>query len=473
MNTVFIKNKSCNSGRSSTFILSLLMLFIIEYGFSQNKLLTLDQALQTAEANYPAIKAKMMYTKSAEQNLKETKREYIPALKLSGQINYGTANSVTGTFFPYGIVVPTSGGISGENNYNGVYGAIAMSYLEWAPFSFGQYKAKVNESKIQLDYANADATQEIFYNKISASQAYFNLLVFHELRMAQDNNVKRAEVIKKIVTEVTKNGLRPGVDSSFANAELSRAKLELLDAIKGEYEGQKQLADMMGISYQEFTLDTNLFLNKMPVIKIDQTNQNISNHPLIKLYDTRIQLSQSKEVVILRNYFPKISLLGVTNGRGSGIASNGTYDQSFSSGTSLTQFNYAGAVACTFNIMDYPRMKAELNAEKMKTEATKAEYDEQSIKLKNELLLADEKLKLAIARSKETPIQYASAMDTYKQKLAMYNSGLSTLLDVAQSLYNLNKAEADLAVTYNNVWNALLYKAATTGDINLLLNSTK
>jgi outer membrane protein TolC len=68
------------------------------------------------------------------------------------------------------------------------------------------------------------------------------------------------------------------------------------------------------------------------------------------------------------------------------------------------------------------------------------------------------------------PVQLQAATDAYTQKLSLYNNGLAPLSDLTQALYNLNKAEADLALINNTAWKALLYKAAVKGDVNIILN---
>ena len=49
-------------------------------------------------------------------------------------------------------------------------------------------------------------------------------------------------------------------------------------------------------------------------------------------------------------------------------------------------------------------------------------------------------------------------------------NGLSTLVDVTQALYTLNRAETDRDVAYSNVWQALLLKSAAAGDFGLFIN---
>ena len=64
-------------------------------------------------------------------------------------------------------------------------------------------------------------------------------------------------------------------------------------------------------------------------------------------------------------------------------------------------------------------------------------------------------------------------MDAYVQKSVLYKNGLANIVDVQQALYNLNRAETDRSVAYINVWQALLLKAAASGDFDLFLKQVK
>jgi adhesin transport system outer membrane protein len=53
----------------------------------------------------------------------------------------------------------------------------------------------------------------------------------------------------------------------------------------------------------------------------------------------------------------------------------------------------------------------------------------------------------------------------------LYKNGLANIVDLTQALYTLNRAEVDKDIVYNNVWQALLYKSASIGDIGIFLNN--
>jgi outer membrane protein TolC len=435
-----------------------------------DKTLSLQKALETASANYGLVKAKDLYTSAQKEEVKQVKREMIPSLKLHEQLDYTTANSVVGSYFPYGIVVPVSGGIGSANNYTPVYGSIGMAYMEWVPFSFGQYKARVDEAKIALNLFSADAEQERFYNQIYVTQAYLDALVATRLKILQQKNLERNIIVQTVVRSTARSGLKPGVDTSFVNAEVARAHLNVLEAEKNEAEQRKNLAELMGIVSSNFQLDTAVFFLQLPSSPLT-TPADVSTNPILKVYQARENLSAAREKEIFRNYFPKISILGVVSGRGSGILYNGKYDDSFSDGVGMSRFNYGAGLACTFNILDYPSMRASLQAERYRTAAAKTELEEKTLDLGNDLSLANEKLRISLEQMKQVPIQYQSATDFYNQKMSMYQNGLTTIIDLSQALYDLSRAEADNAIARDAVWKALLYKVSVTGDFSVFLKN--
>jgi len=55
--------------------------------------------------------------------------------------------------------------------------------------------------------------------------------------------------------------------------------------------------------------------------------------------------------------------------------------------------------------------------------------------------------------------------------MVLYNHGLTDLINVTQALYVLTRAETDRDIAYNNVWQALLLKAAASGDFDIFSNN--
>jgi outer membrane protein TolC len=438
---------------------------------NQQKYISLNDALQAAEKNYPLLKAKDWNVKAAEEHLVSTKEEVlIPALKLHEQVDYATSNGVQGTYFSYGI--STSGGISAMNNYTPIYGSVSLASLEWVPFSFGQNKSRIELSRIELKNTMLDADNEKFQHRIRVADAYLALAALHQLTSVAQSNLQRAKEIKTATTALAKSGLRPGVDSSFVNSEVSKAVLDLNESQQNEIKEKILLANLIGDENTGFSIDTVTFFSKEPAI---QNDTGFSSLPLVKLFQSRIDFSSAKEKFISRSYFPKIYFLSGVWGRGSGmgIPAGSVSDASFAGGTKLSRYDYALGVACTFNILDYPRVRSQFLSQKALTSSVTEEYNQLMLNAKSNLAAANAQIEFARKQKQETPVQYNAAADAFNQSKARYESGLATLTEVSQSLYLLNSAAADKVIANNNLWRAFLQKAASTGNLSEFINQIK
>ncbi len=108
--------------------------------------------------------------------------------------------------------------------------------------------------------------------RVRVAAAYLNLLAAQRLTQSWQNNLDRAVALQGIVTTRVKNGLNAGVDSSLANAEVSSARIVLTRARDYEQEQANQLAILMGVPAQAFTLDT-LFVARIPAALYDSGGQ--------------------------------------------------------------------------------------------------------------------------------------------------------------------------------------------------------
>lgn len=73
----------------------------------------------------------------------------------------------------------------------------------------------------------------------------------------------------------------------------------------------------------------------------------------------------------------------------------------------------------------------------------------------------------------EVPAQFKAALDAFVQKTTLYKNGLATIVEVQQAQYAFTQSEADLSIAYINVWQALLQKAAASGDFDLFIHQAR
>ncbi|HLA58815.1 MAG TPA: TolC family protein, partial [Puia sp.] len=260
--------------------------------------LTLKDAVSSALNNYGTVKAKGNYLKSSQATAKEASTYHLPNLNLAAQQAYGTANGQFGPVIPIGgFSVASSGPPFLTQNWNAAFGGLYLANLSWDFFTFGRVRENVKVAEAQVIQDASDLDQEKFQLQVKVSGAYLNLLAAQRLVLSEQKNLERASQLSIVVVARAKNGLNPGVDSSQANAEVSNAKIALTNAVNYEADQASQLAQLMGIPYQKFQLDT-VFIDRIPAALYDSVPTSEDQHPVLKFYQSRINVSRQQEKYI-------------------------------------------------------------------------------------------------------------------------------------------------------------------------------
>lgn len=435
--------------------------------------LTLQRAVETAVSNYGSIKAKTNYLNASKATVIQSRKEYLPNFNLSAQQDYGTVNGQNGPLYGLGLSVASSGLPLPAQNWNAAFGALYLTNVNWDFFAFGRARERIHVSQSIVTRDRADLEQEQFQHSVRVAAAYLNLLAAQRLTRSWENNLERANALKTVVVTRAKNGLIPGVDSSLANAEVSNAKISITQAIDFEQEQANNLARLMGITGQRFQLDTTLLL-RMPRLLADSAGRQ-QNHPLLKFYSNRIAVSEQQAKYFHTLAMPTFSLFGVFQGRGAGFSSGYAQDQTaythnYFEGIKPVRANYLLGIGATWNMTSMLRIRQQVMSQKFVSNALKEEYELAGQQLQNQRILSETKIANALANYREAPVQVQSASDAYLQKSVLYKNGLSNIVDMTQALYILNRAETSRDIAATNIWQALLLKAAASGDMDLFLN---
>ncbi len=455
------------------------LLFSISAGRASAQVLTLKQAVQTAMTNYGTIRAKANYVKASQANVKETRREYLPDINFAAQQDYGTINSNFGPLAAYKVPgVSSSGPVLANQNWNAAFGSLYLTNVNWDFFQFGRAKEKTKVAQTILNRDMTDLDQERFQQSIRVSAAYLNLLAAQKLTVSQQRNLERAVSFQLVVTARAKSGLNPGVDSSLANAEVSNAKIALTNAIEFQQEQANQLAQLMQVPAPEsnnYPLDS-VFVSKIPNALNTPPAQSIDNHPLLKFFRERINVSDEQAKYLKTFNYPTFSLFGVFQDRGTGFGSTygaanpNAYTSDYLKGVSFGAANYVVGVGVSWNLTTPIRIHQQIAAQKWTSEGLKEEYGLVNQQLKAQLVLSETRIKNALDNYREAPVQVKAASDAYLQKATLYKNGLATIVDVTTASFILNQAETQRDIAFNNVWQALLFKAASSGDFALFFN---
>jgi len=469
--------------KKDSLIISLLILFVTitnsTFAQKKNRLAAVDTirinlqtALDTATARYPLIKAALAGRKSADERVRSSHTAYLPSVQLQEQLTYGTVNSLAGQYYSNeGAAISTSGGINPTQNWDAVSSQFTSVVVSGPIFAFGKINANIKEKEAQLKIADAEYQNEIFRHKIKVTEAYLYLLVYQKLRIAQAQNLKRADEINRLIKASVAGGLKPGVDSSYSAAELSKAHITYLASLRDEKTWQIKFGEFIGMPNTYFIADSMVFNSSLPDVNMAQNTTD--NNPLITIYKNKRESDLFSAKTIKRSYLPTLKYLVAGTARGSGLSNTGVYSSSFSDGVQFSRYNYMVGAYLLWNVTDIFRISHNYKSSMYQVQKDNALLDEAKLNLNSQLENANAQLSLAIEQAKEAPIQLSAALVGFDQSKARYESGLGTLFELSQNLYILARAEADYSITYNNTWRSLLSIAASAGDMNLFLNSIK
>ena len=455
-------------------ILTWTVLFWHFFVSAQNpdRILSMNDALQIASANY-MIQSKANYTRSSAESVQAAKKVALPDFVLAAQTAYGTLNGVNGLGSGLPGITTITASNNAAQNMNASFGALYNVNINMNVFSFGLQRAFVAATRGQYEQDRADLRQTKFDVETTVIGLYLNLLTAQRLRIVMQDNVERISRLRDIILARAMNGLNPGVDSSIANAELSTARMSLTDAENFEQSQSSELSKEMGVTQQFYMLDTS-FVTTLPKNIPAQNDINLQLHPVLRYLDSRVINSELTAAYIQKMALPKFSFFAVGQERGSGFGSSFTsdpkdYSDNFFDGVNPVRANYLLGIGVTWNITDLTRVKSKVLSQRFISAAYKDDYNQAEIKYTDQVHFANQQISNALTKYKEVPIQLKSAEDAYNQKKALYENGLTNIVDVTQTLYFLNQAEAASNVACSAVWQALLYKTISAGDLSMFL----
>ena len=427
--------------------------------------LTLEQVVELALKNYPAIRAAKAQSQSAEAGIESAKTALLPRADLLWQQNRATRNNVFGLLLPQSTLPSISGPQLDSTSLQSAWGSAAGLLFSWEPFDFGLRKAGIDLAKAQSKQAEAAEALTQLDVSAAAADAFLTLLAAEQTVRAAAANVERAETLAKTVAALVTNQLRPGIDSSRAEAELAAAKNQLILAEQTAELARANLAEAIGAGGSAVTIAAGSLLELPPVAP--PPTLNFSLHPLALAQTAAVDAAKAKEKVSERLWVPRFNWQSAVYGRGTGARLDGTFDNG--RGLYPDTFNWATGITVSFSAMDFFSIRARRKAETSATLAEQARYDQVVNALKTQDARARILLDSARKIVSNNEIQLKSAEETLTRAKVRYEYGLTNIVEVADAQRLVAQAEIDAAVSKLAVWRAMLAGAKLQGDLKPFL----
>jgi len=433
---------------------------------------TLKQLLSNVTSRAPQLLTDSAAIRVRQAQAAEVKSNWLPNLKLNYQTDIGTSNNVIGAYFGFGIVPSSSSGVHTTNVTTAASTNLGIADFDWEVYNFGAYGAadKVANSDINVEQNNF--AQSKYQLQAYTIGNYLLLLRLNDFLAIQARDIQRNLEIRRSIESLAKSGVRAGVDTSIAEAALSKSRLNYIELQNQYKQVQVQLSTLSGIPYSSIVPDTTTDATLISESPAAVAAMDTSNHPVINFYRSVYENSLQRENLVKKQYNPKISIEAAAWDRGSSIDAADHYG-SLGSGFGFDRDNYLVGIGISYNIFDLRRRHLQLNTQKASTNYALKKLQEQQQLLAASSNEADVELATAQQRLVEIPHQLKAASDGYRQKLSLYRSGLTDIIELNAALNILYTAETDYAQARYSYANALLQKAVTGNQLNQLLNTLK
>ncbi len=430
------------------------------------KVFTLEEAINFALKNYPAVRAAMERTSAAQSEIGLARTNYLPHADALWQSNRASRNNILGLLLPNSTIPSVSGPVLPTTSGRGAWGSAAGLLFSWEAFDFGRRGAEVDAARAARNTANAEAELTRLDVAIGTVNAYLTLLAAERTVQAAQADVERREVLAKSVRVLVDNQLRPGADASRANAELARARASLARARQQQEISRAALADILAVADGNVEVQEGSLVSTLP--QETPSQKEVTAHPLAAAQQGRVQQAGFAARALERSYYPKFNFQSAVYGRGSSANTDGTFAGG-TSGLGIDRSNWAVGLTVTFPLFDIFSIRGKRAIQAANEQGQQARYEQTILDLTGQLRKAQASLEGARQVAEATPVELEAARQTETQVRARYQSGLATIVEISEAQSLLVQSEIDDALARLAVWQNAASVAAAQGNLQSLL----
>jgi outer membrane protein TolC len=424
--------------------------------------MTLEQAIQRALRNYPAVRVSQEQMNAAAAGIRLARTAYLPRADALAQVNRATRNNIFGLMMPQSTIPSISGPVLGTNNLETTWGSAVGTLVSWEPFDFGLRRANVAVANAAEAESEAGLKRTEYEVAVATADACLTLVAAQDTIRAAQAGVDRASVLVRTITAQVNAQLRPGADASRADAELAAARTQWIQAQQAADVARATVSQFVGLEPGQVALNVE-GLVRLPVEE-NVAAFNPAKNPIVQEQNAAAEETLARLRALERSYFPRFYLQGAAYVRGSGAKIDGRILGGFNGLAPKTQ-NYALGVTVTFPILDLPSLRAREAAQTATVRSQQAKAAQIATDLRARWNRAVATLSGARRIAANTPVQVSAARAATQQATARYEAGLGTIAEVADAQRLLTQAEIDDALARLGVWRGLLDVAAAAGDI--------
>lgn len=382
--------------------------------------LTLAQAEATALRNNPQITIGRLRALEAQQYVREARSALLP----TASVSLTGVDTESGSRWAAGAL----------NSPLLLTRAAAGATVSQLVTDFGRTTNLVTSSQFQAKAEDKNAAATTADITLAVDQAFYNTLETRELVKVAEQTIKARQTLVDRVSALAQAKLRSDLDLSFANVDLSRAKLLLLESQNNYQTSLAALSALLGYP-DEQTFDVVEPLEEItppPPDVLPLITQALQQRPEIAALQFQLESAQKNSNAEHDLWRPTVTALGVA-----GVAP--VRDPPIR--------NWYGAVGVNINIPVFNGFlyNARAKTADLQTEAARQKLMDLRNNVARDVRITWQDANQAFARltvTRQLREQANLALDLAQQR---YNLGLSSIVEFSQA--ELGKTEADITDT--------------------------
>ena len=383
---------------------------------AQGRAITLDEAIELAARNHPAVIQARGNLEVSEATRLEYYGEYLPSI--TGTSSFSTNSSSR-------FDQATQHTISNQNqSYSTGFNASLVLFNSLRRSGTG----RVTQTNIET--AEAGLVDQRFQVVLQTKQTFFTALAAEELVAVAETQIARAESQLRISRDKLNAGSAIRSDTLRSFVELSNARLQLVNALTQRATAAANLARLVGSDEPVVATGGEAELALVSVDTTELRLEAMSNSPAIQQAEAQIRLADAQITQSRAGYFPRVTA---------------SYSQSWAGAQVSSLANtWSARLSLSWPIFNGFTRELGMTQSRIQSTTATAEAEDRRRQISAQLTQQLAALESARIRLDIAQASHAAAEEDLRVQQERYRLGASTIIDVLASQVSLDQAEVDI-----------------------------
>ncbi len=338
---------------------------------------TLQQCHDAAESNYPEIRRHELIDATAQFDIDNAKKNYLPQVTAYGQASWqNKVAQLPGSLT--GVLESMGGNVAGLSKDQYRIGADATQNL----WDGGRTKAQIARVEASSRVSQAQSDLAVYQVRQRINDLYFGILLLDVNLRQNAEKIKMLEADVKVLNSMYRGGTATKSDAQRVQAEIASARQERASIVEAGKAYRNVLSLLTGLDLAHETLEVPAMTEADPVV---------TSHPQLRLIEAQRSSLDAQRQAIDASLKPQVSAFA------SAFYGRPGYDNFDAMMRNRFSFNFMVGVKASWSIGEWYRKKN--NLAKLNASALDLDVSRDNFLFQNRLTTASQQGQIAAKRA--------------------------------------------------------------------------